>query len=521
MASSPQPISRTCPQCLAPFDTVDAPKLGLQIPSDILDTNRPPTDPEILCIQSVIAEERTRKTRLEARIAALQVLLNTLMADHDSLEEEIRTHEGTLSLLRRMPPELLSLTFVFASRSTRFDRRDPAPWTVSQVCRRWRAIVLSQPSFWASIDLDFGRIVDGKTKTTFRLEAQLKRSGNLPLYIDFGCRFKYDSTEQESGLLDVLAQNSARWENIRIYGPLSLSVVLARIRGNLPLLRKLRVLFQVHPREEGHSVDVFELAPNLREAYVNMEENHQEPVDVMLPLSRLLQYAARNTWDGHLRTLRSASNLVECALDVADISMPPTTLVALPHLRRLALLSSNLLDCLDAPQLEELYCCSQSNHLSSLFLRRPPRELQKLVLFFPASVADIVGILRSVPTITDIGVSIPSDAFNELAATFTLRNEPTDIGLALKSIIICRGGQRADFWFRYNEDTLVNMVTSRWRGGRLRSITVPDSQFFYGGERLEPAQSEGLKLIFSSGFTYDQTHIAMVPPHLQFKNSHL
>ncbi|KAJ7262683.1 hypothetical protein B0H12DRAFT_960568, partial [Mycena haematopus] len=109
-----------------------------------LDTNRPPTDSEILCILNTIDEKRARKTRLEDRIAAVQSLLEELRAEHDNMEAEIRTHEGTLSPLRRMPTELLSLIFVFAYCSTYWE----APWTASQVCHRWRAITLAQPSFW-------------------------------------------------------------------------------------------------------------------------------------------------------------------------------------------------------------------------------------------------------------------------------------------------------------------------------------------------------------------------------------
>ncbi|KAJ7262678.1 hypothetical protein B0H12DRAFT_1012582, partial [Mycena haematopus] len=138
---------RTCPHCRVPFDTPPDASKPSRIPKDILDTNRPPTDSEILCILKTIDEKRARKTRLEDRIAAVQSLLEELMAEHDNMEAEIRAHEGTLSPLRRMPTELLSLIFVFASRSPYYWGSE-APWTASQVCRRWRTIALSQASIW-------------------------------------------------------------------------------------------------------------------------------------------------------------------------------------------------------------------------------------------------------------------------------------------------------------------------------------------------------------------------------------
>ncbi|KAJ7804252.1 hypothetical protein B0H14DRAFT_3883587 [Mycena olivaceomarginata] len=177
---------------------------------------------------------------------------------------------------------------------------------------------------------------------------------------------------------------------------------------------------------------------------------------------------------------------------------------------------SNLLDCLDTSQLEELYCSSQSNHLSSLFKRRPPQRLRKLVLFFPASVPDISGILHSAPTITDLGVCVPAESFDELNTSLILRNEPTDVGLALRSIFLACNERLGQILFRrYNQHILIVMLISRWRAGagELRSINV-DSEFDMRDERLGELESEGL--VFTS---YD-AHIGMVPEHLQFESSY-
>ncbi|KAJ7262710.1 hypothetical protein B0H12DRAFT_1047399, partial [Mycena haematopus] len=57
-----------------------------------------------------------------------------------------------------------------------------------------------------------------KTHTPFRLEAQLKRAGNLSLCVNFTC---YRSTEEEFVLLAILVQHSARWEEVRLHVPVS------------------------------------------------------------------------------------------------------------------------------------------------------------------------------------------------------------------------------------------------------------------------------------------------------------
>jgi hypothetical protein len=251
-----------------------------------------------------------------------------------------------------------------------------------------------------------------------------------------------------------------------------------------------------------------------------MEGFHEDPVRVFLPFPGLQQYAARDTLDSHLCTLASASNLVECTLDVnhsSDISVPPAKLVALPHLLRLFLQDSKLLDCLDTPQLEGLYCSSQSNHLSSLFKRRPPQSLRKLVLFFPASIPDISGILHSAPTITDLSVCVSAESFDDLNTSLILRNEPTNVGLALRLIVLTCNERLGQFLFRlYNQNILVDMLTSQWRteAGELCLINVPDSEFDMRDERLDELESEGL--VFTSSL--DNAHIGMVPEHLQFKS---
>ncbi|KAF7356225.1 hypothetical protein MVEN_00953900 [Mycena venus] len=379
--------SRPCPHYLALSDTIDASK-SPQIPPAVVESNRPPTDLEVLCIQRVINEVRARKTRLDARIAALQSALNQLIADRDALEEEIRMRQGTLSPLRRMPTELLSLIFGFLSRFKLRERQNPAPWTVSQVCYRWREIVSSQPSFWTRIDLDLGnlnnRSLKTPTQTSFGLVTQLRWSGKEPLDVVFTSYRPYVYTDKECALLKILAGHSARWEKLRISGsPAALSSSLAPIRCRLPLLRTLNVSSTPLRNEpwQLRTLDVFEIAPNLRHASVN-KGGWGDPMHVILPFPGLVQYAAYSSWDGHLSVLRSMSFLVECALNIKDISTPPATTIPLPHLLRLSLSKPDFLECLDTPNLQDLYCSSRSDHLSSPFSRRPYR-LQKLVLSFP------------------------------------------------------------------------------------------------------------------------------------------
>ncbi|KAJ7117449.1 hypothetical protein C8R44DRAFT_673830 [Mycena epipterygia] len=504
--------SSSCPHCLSPLDPLAAPELR-PIARDLLTTNRPPHDPEILCIQSAITEQHAQKTRLDARISALQESLTKLLADRDSLEEKIRDHQGTLSPLRRMPTELLSLIFTFTF-SSNIREGDAVLWNVGQVCRLWRAIVSSQPSFWTSIILDFGQSVVCRTATKYRLETRLQRSGDLSLDITFTCESRFDEyTAQELVSVKTLAKHCARWRKMSYSGPFQLYSELACIRGHLPLLQELKVISYLDRDEEPSSTDFFELAPNLQRVSMNI---FGRAATVMLPFSQLQQYIV-HTWNYHPDTLHSASNLVECVLEASSISMPPAAIILLPQLLRLCLSTSNLLEYLDTPNLQELYCSSRDDYLSSLFGRRPYR-LQKLVLLSPASVPDLRGILHSVRTITDIGLFIPTESLDTLAGLLTIRNDTTDVGPDLGSIIIC-----SESLFGGLKKGLVDMVESRWLGGagQLRSVVVPTGMSFFlsSNTRLELFESQGLEIKFSgrvgSGYI-----LGMIPPHLRLDYNH-
>ncbi|KAJ6581991.1 hypothetical protein B0H19DRAFT_886088, partial [Mycena capillaripes] len=110
----------------------------------ILDTNGPPLESHIPILRDFASKGRARMAVLNAQIVLLESSLDKLLAESNELDIEIRKHEASLSPLRRMPTEILSLIFTFTLPPHEMNA-EPAPWTVSTVCTRWRAIVISQP----------------------------------------------------------------------------------------------------------------------------------------------------------------------------------------------------------------------------------------------------------------------------------------------------------------------------------------------------------------------------------------
>ncbi|KAJ7625640.1 hypothetical protein FB45DRAFT_750624, partial [Roridomyces roridus] len=132
---------------------LDTPIAPSRVSREILDTNASPDETHIPALRDFVSRGKARRTRLNEQLAYLQSLMNRLLDQRDPLDVEIRKHEGALSPLRRMPPELLLLIFEYAMYP--YFPSAETPWTVAVVCRHWRKIALSQPSLWSTVVLDY------------------------------------------------------------------------------------------------------------------------------------------------------------------------------------------------------------------------------------------------------------------------------------------------------------------------------------------------------------------------------
>ncbi|KAJ7918637.1 hypothetical protein B0H13DRAFT_2435113 [Mycena leptocephala] len=465
-----------CPNCKAVFNPCDSslPPFSPSLASDdILETNNPPLESQIPFLQDFVSKGRARMALLNAKIALLQSSLDELLEERSVLETNIGKHEGGLSPLRHLPTEILSLIFALTLPPHEPSWDASAPWTISAVCARWRATVVSQPCFWNSIYY----IHDDQSATSFRLETQLRRSGQLPLIIKFSLKFGSDLTSRDSNALQLICKHAGRWEIVSLLGPEELYTRIRRsLMDRLALLRELKIEM-LHFTDEVPSLDMFEDAPLLHRVFVN-KSLWAYPVAMALPWLQLLQYGGCNTWAGHLHTLRSATNLVDCSLEIENLSVVSQvqTPILVPHLLRLSLSNSAFLACLATPALLELYCEYAAPVLP--FLRRQSCKLQKLVLLeasVPADVADLTHMVEAVPTITDLAVLFPLPT--EFPGTWVehiwgiLAKDPLEI-----------------------QNLFMQVIESRWQGGRLKSVKVKSAEFAPGiRDRMRLLESQGME----------------------------
>ncbi|KAF9008525.1 hypothetical protein BDZ89DRAFT_1078982 [Hymenopellis radicata] len=228
MPDSSHPSVHSCPGC-AFLSRQPAERESRANPlriTALLRCNDPPLDTELSEFQLFRAQSPAILTDLDAKITQA----------HDMLQRFIRAREHAESHLHD-------------TNVTEYDSMHPShpPWTLSQVCGRWRRLSLSLPELWSRFNLDLWLHKNRITP---------QRSGNYPLSLYLAS----SSTNRLSlhPVLPVLQASSSRWQNLRF----SMYMAdLTSFEGHVfPLLEAIIV---GHLHGAGR-VDTFQSAPNLR-----------------------------------------------------------------------------------------------------------------------------------------------------------------------------------------------------------------------------------------------------------------
>ncbi|KAJ7029360.1 hypothetical protein C8F04DRAFT_42353 [Mycena alexandri] len=113
---------------------------------------------------------KAERSRVDTAILAPKAEQMAIVDEECDLRAELRLCAGILSLIRRVPPEILAEIFLYFAPVLDVDhfdaRRDPfaedpmglcmtaeIPWHLGQICRSWRTVALSLRSLWSTFDL--------------------------------------------------------------------------------------------------------------------------------------------------------------------------------------------------------------------------------------------------------------------------------------------------------------------------------------------------------------------------------
>ncbi|KAF7366289.1 F-box domain-containing protein [Mycena sanguinolenta] len=419
------------------------------------------------------------------------------------------------AVVHRIPTETLSHIFTFTLPPHRLND-EPAPWTISAVCSHWRETVICQPGFWVFIDLRyFNR---QKFTNRFRLETQLSRSASLPLSVNFTTLDRTFSSEDLS-LLQLITVHARRWETLSMMGPVALYTGLYNcLRDQLTLLRVLEVEVEggrADGQDDGVEVDendlvpllvAFKDAPRLQKVTAN-KIYYPFPLSLALPWSQVLRFRGSNKWNGHLRMLRSATNLVSCALQLPPETEPlplPQSPILLPHLLQLSLPDAAILECLETPALQELYCpyapallsfLRRQRDLRKLFIGPPPAVWQTGIGWVPGEAPDLTRTVAAASTITILVLMLPVPA--EFARDFSNLDMVPALEQFAPRLIPKEDNHEL-------QNDFMHAVESRWQHGRLRSVKMPRLPGPWAPgflDRIEQLQAQGMEFVLGSSIT--------------------
>jgi len=217
------------------------------------------------------------------------------------LKNQLRTyenylirHQSILSPLRRFPPELLCYIFEFFAPSRSYintpdnhSRWSELPWSLSQVCHRWRGISLSMPLLWTKIPLLVPLMRHTIDPSFLQFYTGfLLRSADQPIDVFVTVSSYGDKIYTEikwHPAIAILVSHSYRWQHLSIVSRSSTHVLRAfrRIKKRLSTLRTL----SLELNREAY-LDIFQKAPKL----LQVRLIGISPERITLPWKQLVHY---------------------------------------------------------------------------------------------------------------------------------------------------------------------------------------------------------------------------------------
>ncbi|KAF5337596.1 hypothetical protein D9758_014935 [Tetrapyrgos nigripes] len=203
-------------------------------------------------------EEEIR--RLEANIIQLQ-------NKQQFARRRAEQFSSLLAPIRRLPSDILGRVFsLLCAENSIYLKLDLPAFCLSQVCAKWRKLVLSTPSLWSSlyVDAECSR-PDEHVKAL--VDLYLQRSKHHPLHLRLSM---LRETSLASDVLKSISAHSARWRSLS----LKIRPILLKednfpsVKSNLPSLTRLRI-WQLRLQPNAGSFEVFRIAPMLKDIAIS------------------------------------------------------------------------------------------------------------------------------------------------------------------------------------------------------------------------------------------------------------
>ncbi|KAK0452451.1 hypothetical protein EV421DRAFT_902941 [Armillaria borealis] len=322
--------------------------------SDLLRARRPFLKTDRPHIRSTLTHLRKQDSEYNALLDRLKKVEQKVRDHRHEIRKSHKSWTSTLAPIHRLPYDVLLAVF------QQVRRRDwdyygnvfsvaEGPWILSHVCGLWRDTVLSSPSLWSCLTINFV-FADSKSAPVL-LETIFRRSGSLPLNIAvFAFRDSHPSVSIQA--FAAILRHCRRWRHVVLRLEPCFLKEMNIVKRDLPALESLLLYpMVVSPRNilPESERNIFSSAPRLRK--VALYKMHGLG-DFALP-SHVTHLAGCPTDLYHLETYQF---LEECHLDSSMISQVVSlpTPISLPKVRRLYVDSTCLLRHLHLPSLQHL-----------------------------------------------------------------------------------------------------------------------------------------------------------------------
>ncbi|KAF7317338.1 F-box domain-containing protein [Mycena chlorophos] len=207
MTSHPTPSTPPPPEPISPY-------------AHVLQTNYIPSDSECHTIRDFLSAPQTELADIQAEMKRLQTAFKALSVQRDRLRRFVRSHEALISPMRRMPPEILQMIFVYSlprSRNCAISHKE-GPMLLGRVCRAWRALVLATPRLWAAVHVVVPPASHVDALANWLKRVWLPRSGIRPLSISIANSGTLVTLENQPlrAIYDVVVAEAHRWADVEL-----------------------------------------------------------------------------------------------------------------------------------------------------------------------------------------------------------------------------------------------------------------------------------------------------------------
>ncbi|KAK0444967.1 uncharacterized protein EV420DRAFT_977936 [Desarmillaria tabescens] len=233
-------------------------------------------------------------------------------------------------------------------------RLDGPLWVLGRVCGLWRDTLHTSPASWAQ------NVV---VRTPFPKHAReiwktyLKRTGEHPLTVQVVGDIERSSSVEDDEILSLFVQESChRWKDVIIDVTMHHMDCLEESISRLPMLQTIDIYVN-HP-DENYCSNICLKAPQLWRAMFSSLGISQ----VKLPPC-ITHYSGRITRPNDLQLLSHQSKLRVCHLQLRLRYVTPPLIpvpVIMPHIQRLFVEETGILDLVTLPRLESLVLAMSS-----------------------------------------------------------------------------------------------------------------------------------------------------------------